>query len=260
MNSVDKVLEIASGEVGYLEKKDGTSLYNKTANAGSKNFTKYWDTLNKDMQGEPWCQCFVNWCFYKAYGSAAKSLLCTSGGWSYYTPTAAGYFKTKQQWKSSNPKAGDIVYFKNAKRIYHVGIVERVSSGIIYTIEGNTSSTTGVVANGGGVFRKSYKTSNSKIAGYGRPNYDMETFEPHWEQNGADWYYRISENQNAHGWQKIKNADGKTRWYYFQSDGKMAKGWITISGKKYYLEETGDFAGACYISNGDGAQEVWVVR
>ena len=42
------------------------------------------------------------------------------------------------------------------------------------TIEGNTSSTAGVVANGGGVFEKSYALNYTRIAGYGRPRYDEE--------------------------------------------------------------------------------------
>ena len=40
-NTVDKVLKVARGEVGYLEKRNANNLYNKTANAGSNNYTKY---------------------------------------------------------------------------------------------------------------------------------------------------------------------------------------------------------------------------
>lgn len=153
--TASEVIAIAAAEVGYLEKKSGASLDDKTANAGSGNYTKYWRDLDKGLQGQPWCNCFVNWCFTKAYGAAAaKKLLCSTNGWSYYTPTSAGYFKAAGQWHTSDPKAGDIIYFKNSTRIHHVGIVEKVAGGIVYTIEGNTSNGTAVVANGGGYVRK----------------------------------------------------------------------------------------------------------
>ena len=112
---IQKVINIAKAEVGYLEKKSNSKLDDKTANAGTANYTKYWRDLASGMQGQPWCNCFIIWCFLKAYGKAvAKKLLCTDGGWSYYTPTSAGYFKTKRQWYTSKPQVGDIIYFKNA--------------------------------------------------------------------------------------------------------------------------------------------------
>ena len=36
-----KVVNIALNEVGYLEKASNSNLDSKTANAGSKNYTKY---------------------------------------------------------------------------------------------------------------------------------------------------------------------------------------------------------------------------
>ena len=39
--AIDAVINIALAEVGYLEKASGVDLYNKTANAGDKNYTKY---------------------------------------------------------------------------------------------------------------------------------------------------------------------------------------------------------------------------
>lgn len=177
-NTVDKVISIATAEVGYLEKETNKYLDHKTKNAGDENYTKYWAFLKPSWQKQPWCNAFLNWCFVKAYGeSAAKKLLCTPGEWSYYTPTSANYFKKKDQWKSksSTPKVGDVIFFKNTVRINHVGLVYKVDSERVYTIEGNTSGSSGVVANGGGVFKKSYSRSYSKIAGYGRPKYDVIT-------------------------------------------------------------------------------------
>lgn len=175
-NTVDLVLNRANYWVGYLEKKTGDKkyLYDKTANAGTANYTCFWDMLKPSWQGQAWCNCFVNAIFTEAYGEVkAKELLYTKGDWSYYTPTSAQYFKNNSAWYTS-PVVGDIIYFKNSTRIHHVGIVRKVTSTTVYTIEGNTSSEAGVVANGGCVAYKSYSLFNSNIAGYGRPKYEIE--------------------------------------------------------------------------------------
>lgn len=171
--SIAKLIKIASDEIGYLEKKSDKDLDSKTKNAGRGNYTKYWRDLKPSYQGEPWCQCFVNWCFYKAYGLAnARKLLCVRN-FDYYTPTCAEAFQDAGQW-GQTPKVGDVVYFRNSQRIHHVGLVIAVTHDNITTIEGNTSPQTGgedVVANGGGVWSKVYSKSNNAIAGYGRPKY-----------------------------------------------------------------------------------------
>lgn len=51
MSAVEKVMSIAASEVGYLEKYGNTDLYDKTANAGSENYTKYWAEIKPDYQG-----------------------------------------------------------------------------------------------------------------------------------------------------------------------------------------------------------------
>ena len=176
-NTVDKVLAIAEAEVGYLEKKSNANLYDKTANAGSANYTKYGKEMHDiypSIMDFPaaWCDCFVDWCFYKAYGVCnAKALL--GGNFNDYTPSSAQLYKNKNAWYKT-PKVGDQIFFKNSTRINHTGLVYKVDSTYVYTIEGNTSGASGVVANGGGVCKKKYSLSYSKIAGYGRPKYDVE--------------------------------------------------------------------------------------
>ena len=46
-NTVDKVLNIAEAEVGYLEKKTNADLDSKTKNAGYNNYTKYGRDMHK---------------------------------------------------------------------------------------------------------------------------------------------------------------------------------------------------------------------
>lgn len=177
---INKMIEIASNEVGYLEKKSNSNLYSKTGNAGYNNYTKYGYEMHKIQPSNmdfpaAWCNTFTDWIILetcKAFGKGtveAKKVLC--GNFDDYTVYSSNYYKKKGRWFTKNPKAGDQIFFKNNNGICHTGIVYRVDSSKVYTIEGNTSSASGVVANGGCVAKKSYNLSYSKIAGYGRPDW-----------------------------------------------------------------------------------------
>ena len=151
--AIEKVILIAKNEIGYLEKKSNSQLDSKTANSGSANYTKYWREVKPSYQGQPWCACFVSWCFMKAFGlNKAKKLL---KHWPYvYCPTMSGLFTL-----NANPKVGDIVIFKHNDTFTHTGLVTAVVGDRFYTIEGNTSGASGIIANGGGVCAKSYLNS-----------------------------------------------------------------------------------------------------
>lgn len=176
-NYVSTVIDIALSEVGYLEKKSNKSLDSKTANAGSANYTKYGRDMHKlypSVMDFPaaWCDAFVDWCFQKAYGvSNAKGLL--AGDFNDYTPASAQLYKNKGAW-GSEPKIGAQIFFKNSSRICHTGLVYDFDTKYVYTVEGNTSGASGIIANGGGVCKKKYLRTNSKIDGYGYPKYDTE--------------------------------------------------------------------------------------
>lgn len=177
-NYASKVIDIALAEDGYLEKKSNKNLDSKTANAGSNNYTKY----GRDMHNlypstmdfpAAWCDAFVDWCFYRAFGKAnAKGLL--GGNFDDYTVNSAALYKKKNAYHKKNPKVGDQIFFRNNTRICHTGLVYKVDSKYVYTVEGNTSGASGVIANGGGVCKKKYLLTYSKIDGYGRPKYDVE--------------------------------------------------------------------------------------
>ena len=186
-NTVDKVLSVAESEIGYLEKSkvaylnDKTVLYRKTDGAGQDNYTKYGKEMHDiypSVMDFPasWCDVFVDWCFYQAYGvTNAKGLL--GGNFNDYTVASAQLYKNKNAWYTSNPQIGDQIFFKNSTRICHTGLVYKVDSNYVYTIEGNTSGANGIIANGGGVCKKKYPLNYSLIAGYGRPKYDIETLQ-----------------------------------------------------------------------------------
>ena len=179
------VVKIAQDEVGYLEKSSNAYLYHKTLNAGKNNYTKYayeFDTkyigfYNGKKNGFAWCDVFVDWLLVTAFGvEKGRELLCQplkslGAGCGY----SMDYYKAKGQFYKK-PKKGDQIFFYNSSKtgIAHTGLVYAVDNTYVYTIEGNTSSESGVVANGGAVAKKKYKLSYSRIAGYGRPKYDGE--------------------------------------------------------------------------------------
>ena len=182
VRTASKVISVAEAEVGYLEKATNANLDSKTANAGSNNYTKYARDLdaisgfyNGKKNGYAWCDIFVDWCFVQAFGvDAAKELLnqpdkSAGAGCTY----SAKYYKNKGKLFSS-PKPGDQIFFGTESEVKHTGLVYKVDSSRVYTIEGNTSGASGVVANGGGVCKKSYSLSDKNIYGYGRPAYDDE--------------------------------------------------------------------------------------
>ena len=172
-NPASKVIKVAEGEVGYLEKKSNKDLESKTANAGSKNYTKYGKWIGAN--GDYWCASFLCWLFYTAYGATlGKKLLC--GAFSAACETIRKNFIKKGRYKST-PAVGDVIFFSGTRHsgANHIGIVYKIANGKVYTIEGNTSGASGVVDNGGGVAKKSYALTNSKILGYGHPDYSLVT-------------------------------------------------------------------------------------
>lgn len=164
---IEKVILIAKNEEGYLEKKSNNQLDNKTANAGSANYTKYWRDIKPDYQGQPWCAAFISWCFMKAFGlDNAKKLL---KHWPYvYCPTLGKLFT-----RNANPKIGDVVIFYHNGMFTHTGLVTAVIGDRFYTIEGNTSGASGIIANGGGVCAKSYLNSQMPGTKFCTPDYSI---------------------------------------------------------------------------------------
>lgn len=162
-NQVEKFIQVATDEIGYIE-------------GPADNQTKY------QRAKQPWCGAFVNWC---AKQVDLKIPDCT------YTPAGAQAFIKAKTWQpvaSAEPMPGDIVFFDfpsdGIDRISHVGIVAEVkNNGTVITIEGNTApDVKGDQRNGGEVCRKirAYKKNNRGklkpslpvfIVGFGRPKF-----------------------------------------------------------------------------------------
>lgn len=179
-----RVIKLALDQVGYLEKRNNSQLDDKIANAGSANYTKYARDLdalgnfyNGPKQGFAWCDVFVDWLFVKCFGvENALNLLCQK-----YKSSGAGctysmaYYRVNGQFhvRNEKPQVGDQIFFGSGLNdSNHTGIVYRVDDNMVYTIEGNTSSASGVIPNGGAVCKKAYKRSYINIIGYGRPKYN----------------------------------------------------------------------------------------
>ena len=112
-------------------------------------------------QREEWCACFVSWCAdqcgYIEAGVIPKFSLCSAG---------MEWFESRGQFMDGSyvPASGDLVFFDwgNDGSVDHVGIVESVVDGNIYTVEGNS---------GDKVARRSYPIGYGQIVGYGVPAY-----------------------------------------------------------------------------------------
>ncbi len=169
MGTAAEVISIALGEVGYQEKATNASLDDPYANAGGGNWTKYGRDLaaagyyNGDKNGYEWCDVFVDWCFYKAFGKTQGQLTeYQSGPLGAAVPFSAGYYKERGRYDQT-PRPGDQVFYQEGGALVHTGIVVEVTPTQIVTVEGNK---------GNQVSKQARSRTSSYIAGYGHPNYD----------------------------------------------------------------------------------------
>ena len=168
MSKASDIVAIALAEVGYHEKASNASLDDKAANSGAANWTKYARDLaaagyyNGGKNGFAWCDVFVDWCFFKAYGPIeGQRIQCQSGDLGAACVYSAQYYQQKGRYDKT-PKIGDQVFFNAGGTIGHTGIVVEVTESTIVTVEGNSSDQ---------VKKNTYNRSNSYIAGYGHPLY-----------------------------------------------------------------------------------------
>jgi hypothetical protein len=263
MNVVKKMIDKAISWTGYLEKKSNANLDDFMANAGSNNYTcfarDYKIHTGYSLQAQPWCAMFVSEVFVQVFGlEAAVKLL--GGSLYHYCPDGVNQFKKAGRWYTK-PEPGDVIFFTNGTRAYHTGIVIEVTSTKVKAIEGNTSGASGVIENGGGVCQKSYSLTESRIMGYGRPDWNIILMKKSgWKQEDGGWRYYNGDTglpvRNDWLYDQDKwywfNAAGimvtstwylyKGDWYYLGADGAMVKGLQASGGKWYYLGQDGKMA------------------
>lgn len=124
----------------------------------------YWSWYGFDSRVE-WCACFVSWCAnecgYIEAGVIPKFAACASQG--------VPWFQERGLWQDNSyePRPGDIIFFDwddggQDGSSDHVGIVEKVENGRVYTIEGNS---------GDSCRQNSSPVGYYEIYGYGTPAY-----------------------------------------------------------------------------------------
>ena len=154
----NKLLYGSSGEIVAV-------ALSQVGNVGGQ---PYWSWYGFESRVE-WCACFVSWCAgqcgYIDTGVIPKFASCTLG---------SNWFKSRGQWRDGGyePRPGDLIFFdwhnKGSSGPQdnvpdHVGIVERVENGVVYTVEGNS----------GDICRQNaYTVGHYEIWGYATPVYN----------------------------------------------------------------------------------------
>ena len=118
----------------------------------AKSYIKHWGNPNqftkwycKDNKTHAWCGMFVDYIFKHDL----KSTWLDSCSNFAYCPTIVSWSKKKGYWDTDFKKAkeGDLVMYNwqpsNPKHYSHVGIVKKVKSSSLVSIEGNTTNALG---------------------------------------------------------------------------------------------------------------------
>ena len=140
---------------------DGEIVSVALSQVGNVGGEPYWSWYGFDSRVE-WCACFVSWCAnecgYIEAGVIPKFAACASQG--------VPWFQERGLWQlgSYEPRSGDIIFFDwdGDMSADHVGIVEKVENGRVYTVEGNS---------GDSVRQNSYPIGYSEVLGYGCPDF-----------------------------------------------------------------------------------------
>lgn len=158
--SLNKVIEIARGELGVTESPPGS------------NRVKYWAEWWPEMQEQPWCVGLQGWIFNKA----GERMAFYGGGRTASCGTLLRWYREQGLTVPvSEVQPGDIVIlnFSGTKDTEHCGLVVETYGDAIFVIEGNTSpGLEGSQNNGGCVALK--QRNPSQIIAVCRPQYKLE--------------------------------------------------------------------------------------
>lgn len=166
-DGVTDTLAVALSQLEYVE---GTSSAGFSGTqGGGGNYTEFCRNYGEGSS-YAWCAAYVSFCLFQSRATTSTSkqtiwrdIYCPR--W-YQNMKNAGH--AHDAGSSYTPKPGDLVFFTGGG---HIGIVRYVKDGRVYTIEGNTSNSSGLNPEGGGVYCKSYERSYHKFLGFGTPPY-----------------------------------------------------------------------------------------
>ena len=147
------------GKVFYTP-EDGDAIVDVAlSQVGNVGGEPYWSWYGFSNHVE-WCACFVSWCAdqcgYLDNGAYPKFSGCVFG---------MQWFQQRGLWLdgSTEPAPGMLIFFDWAPQDGvpdHVGIVEKVENGMVYTVEGNSRDM---------CRQKQYALGSGVILGYGMP-------------------------------------------------------------------------------------------
>ena len=127
---------------------------------GNVGGAPYWSWWGLDYRVE-WCAIFVSWCADQC-GYLDAGVLPKMEGVRPYVD----WFIQHDQWQGRDfePSPGDIIFFdwESDGLADHVGIVEKVENGLIYTVEGNS---------GDRCIENRYYLGSAPVYGFGLPLY-----------------------------------------------------------------------------------------
>ncbi|WLW38504.1 endolysin [Streptomyces phage Vanseggelen] len=157
MSAVQKVIDIATREVGVHEKKVGGHWVNDS------KYNRWFGKIpgyGQDGYGWPWCAAFVAWVAHEAGVSNLypKTASCSAG---------VNWWKKLGRW-SEYPAIGAQVFFGPGGGT-HTGLVVGYDADNIYTVEGNTNVNGS--AEGDGVYKRTRARRSANVYGYGYPKF-----------------------------------------------------------------------------------------
>ena len=148
--------------VGRLFMGEGNAAMVAVAQSqiGNVGGAPYWSWWGLDYRVE-WCAIFVSWCADQC-GYLDAGVLPKMEGVRPYVD----WFIERGQWQGRDyePSPGDIIFFdwESDGLADHVGIVERVEDGVIYSIEGNAGDL---------CIENSHSLGAAPVYGFGLPAY-----------------------------------------------------------------------------------------
>ena len=148
--------------VGRLFMGEGNAAMVAVAQSqiGNVGGAPYWSWWGLDYRVE-WCAIFVSWCADQC-GYLDAGVLPKMEGVRPYVD----WFIERGQWQGRDyePSPGDIIFFdwESDGLADHVGIVEKVENGLIYTVEGNS---------GDRCVENRYYLGSAPVYGFGLPLY-----------------------------------------------------------------------------------------
>ena len=267
-------IAVALSQIGYQEGDSEDHFDGMTA--GNDNFTEYNYNFGSYGAGYGgsyyWCAAFVSFSLYQGQCHDLGKLKdwCRDHqgeeGYVWREISCQKWVEQLKQFRmfksapaySGNyvPTYGDLIFFtSNQKTSSHIGIVLYTDNTKVYTIEGNTSSGTGLDSNGGGVYFKSYDLNSTYIFGYGILPYERDENVVKIDYSGANptaglyvsstnKYIYLNADVDSYGSRSYDYLLPKYSMFEITEvvSNQLLKGIFTIDGKKVegYIKNNSD--------------------